>query len=164
MAKVRQESEDDGAGIPYGRLAAIDTVRNVAVERVGGRPGFDCLLGFLAWEQVGLADPGFVWSLFLEPAELAQQFAARYELAVNRFHLIEILLVRAQQMRDQEAVKLAGRIMQRMQKIRADGGNTRPLLYLGTNDEGIAAAIAIYDDFWTERWGAWVDPSFSQSE
>lgn len=152
VAEARQDPGRDRVGIPPEHLAAIGAVRNIAIQRVGDRPGFDCLLGFLTWEQVGLADPGLAWSLFLEPTELAHRFTVKYEAPAARLQLIRFLLGWTLQMHDGDAMALANRILRRMRVTRADGAIARPLLYLGYNNHGVAAAIAVYDEFWTGNW------------
>lgn len=152
VAEALQDPQQDGASIPPERLAAMGAVRNIAVQRVGDRSGFDCLLCFLTWEQLGQADPGLAWSQFLEPSELGQRFAARYGSPAAKRQLTVFLLDRTVQMHDEDAIALATRILRRMRVVGADGAFVRPLLFLGSNDHGVAAAIAVYDEFWTESW------------
>ncbi|MBG0565373.1 hypothetical protein [Actinoplanes aureus] len=139
----------DARGIPPERIAAMRVVRDAARRHVGDRPGFDCLLGFLTFEQAGRADPGLCWSLFLEPAELLRRFTGRYESAYARRPLALFLLRRGIQSPDRDTLVLSSRILQQIETIRADRSLRWPFIFLDANEDGVAAAIAVHNGFWT---------------
>jgi hypothetical protein len=63
-----------------------------------------------------------------------------------------MVLKRALDATEDEARGLASRILQRMHERGPAGRLCKPLLYAGTTVDGVAAAVAIYDDFWTTEW------------
>lgn len=138
------------SSIPPERHAAMRVVRDAVARRVGDRPGFDCLLGFLTFEQLAKADPGFCWSIFLDLGEHLRRFAGRYTSADSKRPVTLFLLRRGIESPDRDAIGLASRILERIEVSRPGGRSSRwPLTLLEANQDGVAVAIAVHDGFWT---------------
>ncbi|WP_405962402.1 hypothetical protein OG713_03740 [Streptomyces sp. NBC_00723] len=133
------------------QLAAISGVAEMAAKRFGDRPGFDCLLAFIGWEALGEVDPEYMGSVFLTPEEKRDRFTETYRTPKARLRLISALLVHSLQLPDEQSVDLAGRIKDRMSESDPEDP-IKPLLYMGLNDDGLAVALAVYDEFWTGKW------------
>jgi hypothetical protein len=108
-------------------------------------------LAFLTWENLLALDPKYEGSVFLGRAGRSERFAERYRTPEARFELILLLLQHARTAEDAESAALANRIVARMQPD-SDGRVARPLLYIGTTVDGVAAALAVHDEFWTRDW------------
>lgn len=129
------------------RLSALAYVSNQATACCGNLTGFDCILIFLAWDQLQELDPEFENSLFLTLNERNQRFTARYGSQPSRLKLTRILLNLALNGSDDHASSLASKIIARMSESYPQG-TPRPLLFAAAIEDGVAISVTTYNSLW----------------
>ncbi|MGF0319220.1 hypothetical protein [Nocardia fluminea] len=127
-------------------------VVRAAMNRNGSRDGFDFVAVSLTWRKLLETDDQYDGSIFFTPVEHIARFQDCYSTSESRTKLILVLLLAALRSEDRNAADLAARIGERMMETAAHDQISRPHLYMSTTTEGFAAVIAIYDEFWTDRW------------
>jgi hypothetical protein len=130
---------------------ALGAVARAAHERVGDKSGFDCVLCFLRYDQlVEMTDdyPGSIFATSDEHRRITSEYLADESV---RERLISRVLEIGHS-REGAPGALATRIMQRMALTLESPPQVRPLLYVIPTKEGIAVAVAIHDEFWTDEW------------
>lgn len=145
-------SEDPQSQTADEAMAALSAVRTMAYERAGRFSGFDCLLTHIPDEVLMKINPRYNASLFLTKDERTQRLSSSFETLETRLDAIMKILDMATTSDDPLAATLSKRILARMKASSRNGRMVRPLLYAVAARSGIAVALAIHDEFWTDKW------------
>ncbi|WP_146175131.1 hypothetical protein [Umezawaea tangerina] len=97
-------------------------------------------------------DANYHGSIFFDPTEQYRAFNNRYSAPQARLELIVVILKLAQTAADHESKILARRILKRMLPDLLGSSPSKPLMYTGLQESGVAVALAVYDEFWTQDW------------
>lgn len=152
MDDAHTSSTERGGQTSDGQMDALAAVAQMAHERAGHFPGFDCILAFIPYEVLMTQESSYDLSLFLTPEEQSARVAKHFSSHEARFDLILSVLKQAIESKDEPSITLASKIVARMQSGGPNAPVARPLLYLLRAPEGIAVALAIHDEFWTGKW------------
>lgn len=130
-----------------GSMGLLREMARLVRDRVGDKPGFDCILSVIPYETLVELHADYGGSVFLTAEEHSRQVIDYLRESEAREALTKTVLDTSLSSDHGPSRLLAERILRRT----ADN-SARPLFYAAPSNEGLIVALAVHDDFWTPDW------------